>query len=273
MGLRPPHLPQISMPIHEILSKLDEEGIEYEVLEQDPNELNPSQGITFSDEVHEPNEEKFTWSDKDNNVLDGHHNLVYHIIKSAPIKCIKINLDDKTACRVLNKIQDIFEYETQRKMEEVLGQDAINTQNDIDAGNNQGDFLDLLEKDNSDIEAETESDSMNPKLVIGYRKEPIIENSVIGNFFTLKPIDGYNKYEIECDNLLDTNDLGIGYKSGQIPVDVLSKTWFPHVNFEKLSEKYNMPAINLKNKAVAHKAKKHGYDAIKYGDTLIQGLK
>jgi len=34
-----------------------------------------------------------------------------------------------------------------------------------------------------------------------------------------------------------------------------------------------MPAINLKNKAVAHKAKKHGYDAIKYGDTLIQGLK
>ena len=31
--------------------------------------------------------------------------------------------------------------------------------------------------------------------------------------------------------------------------------------------------MNLKNKAIAEKAMKLGFDGIKYGDTLIQGLK
>jgi len=273
MAHRPKFLPQISMPIHEILSRLDEEEIEYEITQLDPNELNPSQGIVFSDEIHEPKEEKYTWADKDNNVLDGHHNLSFHLINSKPVNCVKINLDSRTACRILNKFQDIFDYETQRKMEEVLGQDALNSNNDIDSGENQGDFLDLLEKDNINIASSGETGAKNPTTVIGYRIDPVNENSVIGNFFTLKPIEGYNKFQIDCDNLLDTNDLGITYKSGQVPVEILAKTWFPHVNFEKLSEEYGMPAINLKNKAVAHKANKFGYDAIKYGDTLIQGLK
>jgi hypothetical protein len=45
------------------------------------------------------------------------------------------------------------------------------------------------------------------------------------------------------------------------------------VNFEKLSQQYNMPVENLKCKAIAEKAVKMGYDGIKYGDTLVQGLK
>ena len=53
----------------------------------------------------------------------------------------------------------------------------------------------------------------------------------------------------------------------------MAKIWFPHINFEKISEQYEMPSINLKNKAIAEKAMKLGYDGIKYGDTLIQGLK
>ena len=45
------------------------------------------------------------------------------------------------------------------------------------------------------------------------------------------------------------------------------------MNFEKLSEEYDIPSLNLKNKAIAEKAQTLGYDGIKYGDTLIQGLK
>jgi hypothetical protein len=67
--------------------------------------------------------------------------------------------------------------------------------------------------------------------------------------------------------------LGLTYKDGQQPAEILSKIWFPHVNFEELCKQYNMPAINLRNKANAEKAMKMGYDGIKYGDTLIQGLK
>ena len=75
------------------------------------------------------------------------------------------------------------------------------------------------------------------------------------------------------ENLLDTDDFGIHYKEGQIPAEMLAKAWFPHVNFEKLSEEYSVPALSLKNKAIAEKARTLGYDGIKYGDTLIQGLK
>jgi hypothetical protein len=89
----------------------------------------------------------------------------------------------------------------------------------------------------------------------------------------LKEVDGYSKYEIDFENLLDTNSLGVTYKDGQEPVDILAKNWFPNINFEKLGKEHNTSSINIKNKAVAKKAKKMGYDGIKYGDTIIQGLK
>ena len=89
----------------------------------------------------------------------------------------------------------------------------------------------------------------------------------------LNPIDGYSKYEIDFDNLLDTNALGVTYKDSQDPTDILAKIWFPNINFEKISEQYNMASVNLKNKAIAERAMKMGYDGIKYGDKLIQGLK
>jgi hypothetical protein len=96
---------------------------------------------------------------------------------------------------------------------------------------------------------------------------------VVGNFFLLKPVEGFDKYEIEFDNLLDLHSLGVTYKDGQEPLDIMAKIWFPHINFEKISEEYGMPSINLKNKAIAEKAMVLGFDGIKYGDTLIQGLK
>ena len=67
--------------------------------------------------------------------------------------------------------------------------------------------------------------------------------------------------------------MGVEYKESQVPVDVLVKIWFPHVNFEKIAEKHNTTPENIKNKAVSEKAKKMGYDGIKYGEKLLQGLK
>ena len=48
--------------------------------------------------------------------------------------------------------------------------------------------------------------------------------------------------------------------------------WLDDVNFEELGERYKTEPINLKSKAVAYKAKGLGYDGIKYGDKIIQGL-
>jgi|JFJP01.1.fsa_nt_gi hypothetical protein len=273
MKHKPYHLPQISAPADIVAKKLEEEDIDYDYIEVDPNKLNVSQGFTFSDDVGKAKADDMNpiWIDEEDNVLDGHHRLVRAMLDNVPIKAIKIKMNGKDACRLLNKIEDIYEYEEKQRMEEVLAQDAINAENQINGGIVESEFLSNLEEDNLGIQKETPS--KNEQTVVAYRREPIKENSAIGNFFTLKPVSGFHKYEIDFENLLDTHALGLTYKDSQNPIEILSKIWFPHVNFEKLSAQYNMPAVNLKNKAIAEKAQKLGYDGIKYGDTLIQGLK
>lgn len=275
MRYKPQFLPQVSAPFEIVLQKLDEEGVEYEIVEINPNEneLEASQGITFSDEVEKANvdDNNPIWTSEDNKILDGHHRYVKALLDEIPLKAVNIKLNEKDASRVLNKIQDIYEYEQKQQMEEVVGNDYINDYNKTDSGVSDSEFLNSLEEDN--LEVQSGKTSTNQKTIIGYRRDPIKENSVVGNFFSLKPIDGFDKYQIDFDNLLDTHSLGIVYKESQEPADILAKIWFPHVNFEKISKEYDMSSANLKNKAIAEKAMKMGFDGIKYGDTLIQGLK
>lgn len=272
MKHKPYFLPQVSMPADMVLEKLEEEDIDYDYIQVDPNELNVSQGIVFSDGVEhvELDDKNPIWISDDDTICDGHHRLTKALNNSVPITAVRIKLNFKDACRILNKIQDVYDYTEQQRMEEIVAQDAINANNEINGGVSYSEFLNNLEEDNAGVQ--NEKPSMNDKVLVGYRREPIKENSVIGNFFTLNPIDGFTKYEISFDNLLDTNDLGLHYKDSQIPAEVLAKTWFPHVNFEKLSEQYDIPPINLKNKAIAEKARTLGYDGIKYGNSIIQGL-
>jgi len=268
MRYKPQFLPQVHAPYDVVLQKLDDEGVDYTNVEVDPNDLTPLQGIVFSDDVGGVNVDDMNpiWISSDMQVLDGHHRMVRALLDEVPIKCIMMNMNHKDACRVLNKIQDIYEYEQSQGLEEVQVQDTINFYQ-----GDENEFLNALEEDNTTLQ--TETPSKNQKTIIGYRKNPIKENSVVGNFFTLKPVEGYDKYEIDFENLLDTNSLGVTYKDGQDPVDILAKSWFPHINFEKLSSEHSTDAINIKTKAVAEKAMKMGYDGIKYGDSIIQGLK
>jgi hypothetical protein len=274
MRHKPYFLPQISMPVDKVIEKLDEEGIDYDYIRVDnPKELEPLQGIVFSDGVGkaEVDDKNPIWLSNDDEVCDGHHRMVRAILDNTPVTAVKIKLNYKDACRLLNKIQDVYDYTEQQRMEEVVAQDAINANNEVNGGVSYNEFLSALEENNAGIQAE--KPSKNDKVIIAYRKEPIREDSVIGNFFTINPIDGFSKYQIEFDNLLDTNELGIQFKDSQVPAEMLAKVWFPHVNFEKLGEQYNTEPINLKNKAVAQRAQSLGYDGIKYGDKLVQGLK
>lgn len=266
MRYKPRFLPQVSAPYDVIFQKLDDEGVKYSTLKFDPEELKPMQGIVISDEVDgvTVDDNKPIWVASDNSILDGHHRWVKALGDQIPIIGIKLDVNSRDGSRILNKIQDIYEYEQSQEMEEVEVQDTINYY-----GDDENQFLKELEISNKELN----EGEPNNTTVIGYRKDPIRENSVVGNFFLLKPQDGFDKYEIEFDNLLDTTALGVTYKDGQEPVDILAKSWFPNINFEKISSEQGIPAINLKNKAVAEKAIDMGYDGIKYGDTLIQGLK
>ncbi len=271
---RPYHLPQISVPYTIVLQNFDDENISYDLVEIQPNEndnIKSAQLVVFSDEITNCNinDNNPIWLAEDDNqnivICDGHHRYFKALQDNIPIKAVKIHLNSKDACRILNKIQDIYEYEQAQGMEEVEVQDTINQY-----GDDENQFLNTLEEDNINIPSE--KDEKNAVTLYGYRKLPIKENSVNGNFFLSNPIDGYSKYQIDFDNLFDMQGTGVAYKDGQNPVDILSKIWFPHVNFEKLSKTYNTTTDNIKYKAIAEKAKSLGYDGIKL-DTIIWGLK
>ena len=239
MRYKPHFLPQVHAPYDVVMQKLDDEGVDYTHVEVDPNELKPLQGITFSDDVGNVDVDDMNpiWISSDMQVLDGHHRMVRALLDEIPIKCIMMNMNHKDACRTLNKIQDIYEYENSQGLEEVESQDAINY---YQGDENQ--FLKELEDDNAAVQGD--EPSKNDKVIVGYRRDPIKENSVVGNFFLLKPQEGFDAYEIEFSNLLDTNALGVTYKDGQEPVDILAKSWFPNINFEKLSTQHDVPANN-----------------------------
>jgi len=266
--ISPNYLPQLNAPIDNILKEILNNDVEYEYTQMNPNELKTSQPFTLSDDVYSSVSDDMhpIWTDNNLNIIDGHHKWVKLLSNNELVIIVKINLEFKDACRLLNKIQDIYEYEQKQGLEEVEMQDAINYY-----GDDENQFLNALEEDNNNIKYETPN--VNQQTIVGYRKDPIKENSSVGNFFTLNPVNGYSKYQIDFDNLLDTNALGVTYKDSQEPVDILAKIWFPHVNFEKISKQYDMPVNNLKNKAIAEKAMKLGFDGVKYGDKLIQGLK
>lgn len=267
MRFRPYHLPQVNAPYNIVIDKLDDEGINYEIIDVDPNTLNASQGVVLSDVVSNvKNDNKNPiWVDTDNNVLDGHHRFVKALVDDSSIRIVKIGMSNKDACRLLNRIQDIYDYDEQQGMEEVVTQNIINANNDSDGDASYAEFLESLEDIN-----ET---SKNPQMIKAYRKGGIMENSTIGNFFTLNPSEGFDEYEIDFENLLDTDDLDINYSEKKTPIEVLCSVWFPHINFDDLSKKQGVDVMNLKNKAVSEKARKNGYDGIKYGDKLLQGFK
>lgn len=262
----PKYLPQVVAPYEIILNSLKQDNINYEIIEADPNKLNPLQKLTFSDRVDKVdlNLDQPIWISNTNDVLDGHHRLIKAIFNNKPIKSIRIDLNTNDCCRVLNKYQDIYEYKQKLQFETEVN-DVINNYNDKD--NELSDFIKSVEEDN-----EKTDNSPNQIKIIAYRKEPIKNNSIVGNFFILEPMNDYKKYEIEFENLLDTDQLGLSYKDSQNPIDILVTTWFPHINFDKIAEQRGIDVSKLKNRIIAEKARKIGYDGIKYGNKLIQGL-
>lgn len=274
---KPSFLPQISAPYKYMLNALKEEGIKYRIQDVNPKKLKPSQGIVSLDKISEMDVKNLKpyWVSEDDCVLDGHHRHGSALSNDMPkTKVIRIMLPAKDAMRVLNKIQDIYEYES---AQEGLSQDTLNNLEDRDFNGSMG-FLDMIEKDIEPHQEILHSDmervntKRNKKKVSAYRKKELKENSKAGNFFSVKPIDGYIKYDIEFDNLLDTNDFGLTYNIEEPPTCKLANIWFPNIDFEEIANNLGGDKLKMINRAVSEKAKEMGYDGIKYGDIIIQGL-
>jgi len=277
---KPKWLPQISAPFTYVLNKLNDDGIGYRKIKLPASEFKPLQGLVSLEKISDIADDNIqpSWCANDNSVLDGHHRLGKAIAKQKPFTAFQVNLNVKDAARVLNKIQDIWEYENQTGIEEVVAQDQINAMNEPDSGVSTSEFLAALESEmmgDDDDRGYLHDDSVintKKRKIKAYRKKPITEKSKVGNFFALKPDNGYKAYDIEFDNLLDTDDMKISFHREPNPVAVLARYWFPNVDFKKVGEKYGVAPESIMNRAISEKARQMGYDGIKYSDIMVQGL-
>ena len=270
---KPSHLPQVSAPYIYVMDQFKKDGVKTKMGKIDPNELQPSQGLVSLDKISDidPNNLQPIWTSMDNKVIDGHHRYGCALSHGVDLPFIQIMLPQLEAIRALNKVQDIYEYEEKQRLEEIVAQDQINALNEPEVQ----DYLSTLQMEMNEIEPPSdgaEKVGKKKRTVKAYRNKPVNDDSPIGNFFSVKPQDGFTKYEIEFDNLLETDKIGLP-SNGKDPFIVLTDAWFPNIKFDKIAKKHKVNPNNLRYKAIFEKAMDMGYDGIKYGDIIIQGLK
>lgn len=254
---KPKSLPQISAPFSYVASELNDMGQPYELIGAPVDMINPSQAFIDSDivgslidKLKNGEELKAIWLDKDNNALDGHHrHVAYSQNKNTHIPSVRLMCDKETGIKVLKEIQAKYDRE------------------------NNSDFLNALREDEEDRMYIPEKKLETRKETIkAFRKKPIIERSISGNFFVLKEINGYKPYEIEFSSLVDSDQIDPKIKKEKNPPLALALIWFPNLNVEKKAKDMNMEVEDFIFTIVAEKARTKGIDGILYGDKLLQTI-
>jgi len=241
MDIRRSYLPQISAPFVYVLNALDNHDIEYQSENIPLADLNPMQPFVDTEKVasifdavkNGKQQHKTIWITQDNDIIDGHHNY------SAAWK------DDPESSISAIKI---------------LGNknDAIRILNKI---------MDIYNHEFANPE------NKNEAKFIGYRTEPIKEQSGVGNFFLLKePSENCLKYELEFDNIFDTDSIGIKFDDKNLPTYTLCNYMFPDLKPEQHADLNDMEIDKFCNRYLAKKFKEMGFDGIKYGNLLLQAF-
>jgi hypothetical protein len=232
-------------------------GHPYELVGTHVDSVIPSQGFIDSDLVHglidqlkNGEDLKAIWLDKDNNALDGHHRYAaYTLNKNSHLPAVRLKLDKDNAVKVLTEIQKKYDSE------------------------NNSEFLNSLQEDHDTSMYVPEKALKTSKDTIkAFRKKPVVERCISGNFFALKEIPGYKPYEIELDAILNTDDIDPKIKKEMNPVAALATIWFPNLNVEAKAKDMEMGVDDFINTIVAEKARTKKIDGILYGDKLLQTI-
>lgn len=248
-------LPQIPEPYTEVIKLLKSNNIEYKSIMADTAKLRPLQGIIFADDIHEyiESESSPIYISNEYDVVDGHHRLGSAIAGDKKIKTIMINLNTEDCIKELTRIQHILDHKN------------------LESNNKEFNVLDSIKE-----LPNNRNNNSNIK-VSGYRNTPINDKSETGNFFHIKPnlddANQYMKYNIEFDNLFDTDDIGLNFDGNMMPNEKLAKVWFPYLNIDKIVSEHGFDKNSLINKMLHKHANDMGYDGIKYSDIMLHSFK
>jgi hypothetical protein len=270
-------LPQMKSGLSYVKNELEKQGIKHGMVKVAPKELIPLQAnvkkskVEYFKEMVDGNQplEPIFVSD-DNHILDGHHRA-YAFMNDPSVTavvCLKLYMDANDAARVLNKIQDKYDFETNFNPES----DDLLTFDNVAKTSQQ--FTDFdIDKQGAIAEEDELVDfaavKNNPKSITLYKSKPINQKSKTGDFLIPEQKRNFNhKYDINFENLYEIKDEDL--QSYASPIDYIVEKWFSGVNMKEESVKHSLTQEMYTYRQINEKAKKMGFDGIKYGNKFVQ---
>jgi hypothetical protein len=287
----PPWMPQVKAPKDYVLDYLNKMQIGYKEAQINPKNLKPLQGgvdaqkVEFftgaidRDETFDP-----IYISGDDEILDGHHRAKAYSDHPAVEKCdcIKLYMDYRDAARILNRIQDKFDFENEgesltsnvipfkeEKEEEkpVVAPEASDMAVDSyaapSASESQPGVTDELLPTNS-------GEEKNPQTMVLYSpKQNINVSAPTGAFLILtrKPRYDY-EFEIEFDNLLEIKPEE--YEGLRYPTEAVLKKFGYTADTELEARKESLNHEVYVSRKANDLAKANGVDGVKYGELYVQ---
>jgi len=258
-------LPQVEADFGYVKNQLEKDGVGYRVVKKSPKELIPLKNTVkkskvdiFEDIISNEEPIDMIYVDVDNHILDG-HNRAYAFMKNPDISnvdCFQILLQYPDACRVLNKIQDIFNYEKNFNVEndDILSFNNINPQEESIDENEELGFDDV---------------NKTPIEIVLYKSKELNRKAKTGDFLITSKKPNFNhEYDISFENMLEIPQEEI--EGADLPTEVIAKKWFQDLNFKDEAVKQALTYEVYISRLVNKKADELGYDGIKYGDNLVQ---
>lgn len=278
---KPMWLPQMRCGVEYVKNELNKQGVKHGMVKVPPKELIPLQKNVkkskveyFKEMVDSSQPIEPMYVSDDNSILDGHHRafalmndpLVSHAV------CFKIYLDVKDSARVLNKIQDKYDFETNFNPEsdDVLNFDSFKGSeqfHNFDIDSNLGSTQ--VKEEPIDETMDFSTVKNNPKTVTLYKSKEINTKAKTGDFLIPEQKKNFNhKYDIQFENLYEIKDEEI--KDFASPIEYIVEKWFKGINMKEESVKHALTQEIHTYRQINEKAKKLGYDGIKYGTKFVQ---
>lgn len=248
--------------MEDIIKILEDNGIKYKHLEINPLfvKMKNKQLVVADDNFindDDKSEEELIWIDDDNFMVSNNSETVlkcYFLGKTC--NCITLNYSYDDAVDVYNKIKYLKTVNSEKDIEEVVGQDIINQmQDDMD--------------DDTELTPTNVLENSDKIKIVGYRNKPTVSDSMSGQFFYLRKKNDMKSYYLEFDNVIDVSDLVKGDSEDEV-IDLFN-IWHSNKDLNTISEKNNLPPTVFAAYANRLKAEKMGYDGIKYNN-YIQGF-
>lgn len=294
--MKPSWMAQVTAPHQYILDHLDEMGVGYKMDNIAPEKCKPMQEKIdtqkvnfFKDKIDNNQPLEPIYMAGDDEILDGHHRA-FSFTEHPEVEtmtAIKIYAEYKDAMRLLNQLQDRYDFEQEVNDGQMQPMGMLPTSQ----GDNgiAGEVV-MAEEDEDEqlptdapVEPEKaglsnagasryvtyDSVGKNKQVLTLFKSKPLNDKAKTGDFLVTKSKPGFTvEYTLEFENLLTIPAEEIEDES--LPTEALLKKWLPDVDLQAEASKQSLMYPVYLSREINRLAQQKEIDGVQYGDLFVQ---